>query len=93
LEQAFQRLERISGVKAPRRQIPYAVAYAAGVVSTGMSMLTGRQPLAPLDGVRMSRKRMWVSGEKARRELGFEPGPVDAAFRRAVDWFRENGYC
>ena len=30
LEQIFQQLEKISGVKAPRWRIPYAVAYAAG---------------------------------------------------------------
>jgi dihydroflavonol-4-reductase len=41
----------------------------------------------------MSRKRMWVSQDKAVRELGFAPGAVDGALRRAVEWFRANGYC
>ena len=49
--------------------------------------------MAPLDAVRMAKKKMFVSHEKARRELGFAPGPVDAALRRAVEWFRANGYC
>jgi dihydroflavonol-4-reductase len=35
---------------------------------------------------------MWVTHEKAERELGFRPGPVDAALGRAVEWFRANGY-
>jgi dihydroflavonol-4-reductase len=35
----------------------------------------------------MARKKMWVSHEKARRELGFEPAGVDAALKRAIDWF------
>ena len=30
---------------------------------------------------------------KAQRELGWNPGPVDGALRRAVDWFRANGYA
>jgi dihydroflavonol-4-reductase len=92
LEQIFQRLEKLSGVPAPRRRIPYAVAYLAGVVTTGWANLSGREPRAPLDAVRMARKKMWVSHEKASRELGFQPGSVDGALRRAVEWFRENGY-
>jgi dihydroflavonol-4-reductase len=41
----------------------------------------------------MAKKKMWVSHEKARRELGFSPAPVDGALGRAVEWFRANGYC
>jgi dihydroflavonol-4-reductase len=92
LEQIFEHLERISGIKAPRWRIPYVVAYAAGVASTGWANVTGREPRAPLDAVKMARKRMFVSPEKAKRELGFSPGPVDGALKRAVDWFRANGY-
>jgi dihydroflavonol-4-reductase len=93
LQQIFQRLEKISGVKAPVWRIPWVVAYAAGLASTGMAKLTGREPRAPLDAVRMAKKKMFVTNEKAVRELGFCPGPADAALRRAVDWFRGNGYC
>jgi len=93
LREIFQRLAVISGLAAPGLRIPYAAAYAAGVVSTALAHLTGKEPLAPLDGVRMARKKMFVSYEKARRELGYEPGPVDSALERAVRWFRDNGYC
>jgi dihydroflavonol-4-reductase len=93
LEQIFGRLEKISGVKAPARRIPYAVALAAGVASTGWASVTGREPRAPLDAVRMAKKKMWVTHAKATRELGYEPGSVDEALRRAVEWFRQNGYC
>jgi hypothetical protein len=41
----------------------------------------------------MARKKMWVSIEKARRELGFAPSPVDGALLRAARWFEANGYC
>jgi dihydroflavonol-4-reductase len=79
--------------KAPQVQIPYAVAYAAGVASTAWAGVTGKEPRAPLDAVRMSRKKMWVRHDKAARELGYSPGPATEALRRAVKWFRENGYC
>jgi dihydroflavonol-4-reductase len=93
LAEILQKLARLTGKEAPRVKLPYAVAYAAGVVSTGWARVTGHPPRAPLDAVRMAKKKMFVSTEKARRELGFAPGPVDAALGRAVEWFQANGYC
>ncbi|MCP5116901.1 MAG: NAD-dependent epimerase/dehydratase family protein [bacterium] len=93
LRDIFGRLERVSGARAPTVRIPYAVAYAAGVVRPAWARVAGGVPRAPLDGVRMAKKKMWVSGGKAERELGFRPSGVDGALRRAVDWFRANGYC
>ena len=92
LQQILERLAAISGRKAPRVRIPYAVAYLAGIASTAWANLTGQEPRAPLDAVKMARKKMFVSAEKAKRELGWNPKPVDGAFERAVDWFRSNGY-
>jgi len=92
LEEILGRLARLSGGTAPRWRIPYAVAFAAGVASTGWANLTGKEPRAPLDAVKMARKKMFVSADKAKRELGFNPGPVDGALKRAVEWFRANGY-
>ena len=93
LAQILEKLAAIAGRPAPKVQLPYAVAYAAGVVTTGWAMVTGKPPRAPLDAVRMARKKMFVSHAKAARELGFAPGPADGALRRAVEWFRANGYC
>jgi len=93
LAEILQKLARLTGKQAPRVKLPYAVAYAAGVVTTGWACVTGRPPRAPLDAVRMAKKKMFVSTDKARRELGFAPGPVDAALGRAVEWFQANGYC
>lgn len=93
LAQILERLARLTGRKAPSIRLPYAVAYAAGVVTTALANITGRPPRAPLDAVRMARKKMWVSIEKARRELGFAPSPVDGALLRAVQWFEAHGYC
>ncbi|MGD0301906.1 MAG: hopanoid-associated sugar epimerase [Bryobacteraceae bacterium] len=92
LEQILERLARISDGKVPRWRIPYPVAYAAGLASTGWANLTGQDPRAPLDAVKMAKVKMFVSSEKAKRELGFNPGLVDGALKRAVDWFRANGY-
>jgi dihydroflavonol-4-reductase len=93
LQGIFCALEKITGRPAPKMRIPYGVALAAGAVSTGWAKVTGREPRAPLDGVRMARKKMWVSHEKAARELDYTPTPVRQALGRAVEWFQGNGYC
>jgi dihydroflavonol-4-reductase len=93
LAQILAELAAIAGRPAPTVQLPYAVAYAAGVVTTTWARVTGKPPRAPLDAVRMARKKMFVSHAKAARELGFRPGPAEGALRRAVEWFRANGYC
>jgi dihydroflavonol-4-reductase len=41
----------------------------------------------------MGRKKMFVSSVKAQRELTFRVVPVEDALRRAVQWFRANGYA
>jgi len=87
LAEILRRLARLSGRKAPSIRLPYGVAYAAGVASTAWANLTGVEPRVPLDAVRMARKKMWVSHEKAKRELGFEPAGVEGALSRAIDWF------
>jgi dihydroflavonol-4-reductase len=93
LRQIFEKLAAVTGRKAPRMRIPYAVAYAAGVASTSWAAVTGKEPRAPLDGVRMARKKMWVRHDKAARELGYRARPAVDALRAAADWFQANGYC
>ena len=93
LEQILQRIAKLADKPAPKVKLPYAVAYVAGVVSTGFATVTGKEPRAPLEGVRMARKKMFVSQAKATRELGFQPGSVDTALQRAIEWFKETGRC
>ena len=89
LAEIFRKLAKITGRQAPTIRLPYAVAWCAGACSTAWAEVTGRPPRVPLNGVRMARKKMWVTDEKARRELGWKPGPAEAALARAVDWFQK----
>lgn len=93
LEQIFQELSRQSGIPAPGVRIPYAVAWTAAAVGGLISRWTGKPPRAPMEGVRMARKKMWVRHDKAARELGYAPAPAAEAFAHAVAWFREKGYA
>jgi dihydroflavonol-4-reductase len=86
LGQILQELARITGRKAPTFKLPYFVAYSAGFANTAWAGLTGTPPRVPLEGVRMARKKMWVSHDKAARELGYSPTPARCALADAVAW-------
>jgi dihydroflavonol-4-reductase len=92
LKQVLNILAKITGRPAPKRKIPHAVALLAAYADTAISRLRGREPQIPVEGVKIARHMMFVDSSKAQRELGFAPGPVEAALERAVHWYQENGY-
>jgi dihydroflavonol-4-reductase len=93
LKQILDKLGAITSLPSPKIKLPYAVALATGVVDTlVVGKLLRREPRVTIDAVRMGRKKMFVTCAKAERELGWSPQPVNAALRRAVEWFRANGY-
>ena len=92
LKQILERLAAITGRPAPRLRLPHAVALAAGYADEWFSRLTGREPQIPVEGVKMSRHRMFVASGKAERELGYRPGSIEAALERAVGWYEDHWY-
>ncbi len=92
LAHIFQLLAEITGRPAPKVRLPYLPILAAAWVNEALSMVTGREPLIPLAGVRMAAKKMFFDSSRAERELGLETRPATEALRRAVDWFIRNGY-
>ena len=93
LKQVLHSLADVTGLPAPRFETPYALAYAFGAAETALGLLTGREPLAPLDAVRMARHYMWFSSGKAEAELGYRARPAREALKDAAGWFAANGYA
>jgi len=94
LKQILDKLAAITGLPSPKVKVPYVMALATGVVDEVVTgRILGREPRATIDAVRMGRKKMFVTSGKAERELGWKLLAVDDALRRAVEWFRNNGYA
>ena len=90
----FKLLEEITGIRAPRIRLPLWLALAAGYVDEVVEgRLMRRTPSIPLEGLKVSRKPMYVSCEKAVKELGLPQSPVSGALENAVKWFRDHGYA
>jgi dihydroflavonol-4-reductase len=93
MKEAFGVLEQITGVPAPKFQVPYWVALMAAYLDEALARVTGKPPKAPLAGVRMARYKMFFNPAKAIRELGLPQTPPRQALADAVEWFRKNGYA
>jgi dihydroflavonol-4-reductase len=92
LKEMLDILAQVTGLPAPRLKIPHAIALGYAYTENIFSRMLGREPQIPVEGVKIARHNMFVDVSKAQRELGYAPGPVAAAFERAVRWYEENGY-
>jgi len=93
LTEVFQMLASITGIRAPGLRVPHALIFLVALVNEGVARVTGHPPRVPITGVRMARKPMYFSAEKAVRELGLPQTPVEQALRAAVDWFTARRYA
>jgi dihydroflavonol-4-reductase len=91
LQQILECIAQRVGRGPPRFRLPYAAVLPMAYVAEAVARVTGRTGRITLEGVRMSRKRMFFSSAKAMRELGYRWRPPAQAFDDALCWFRERG--
>ncbi len=91
LRQILAEIARLVGRSPPRVRLPYAAVLPIAYVAEALARVSGRTGRITLEGVRMSRKHMFFSSAKARRELGYTWRPPVQAFADAVQWFRQRG--
>jgi dihydroflavonol-4-reductase len=96
LQAILTEVANMVGRTPPKVRIPYALAYAVAAIAEMLATMgLSDDPLATKDGVRMSKKLMYFSSEKAHRELGYQTRPALQALADAVRWFSdiERGGC
>ena len=50
--------------------------------------LDNYDPMLTVDGLSMSRKKMFFSSEKAKKQLGYRPRDIKSAIKDSVDWIK-----
>ena len=85
----------ITGGRGPLLRLPHDLIVPFAYAAEAWARLRGREdePLLTVDGLRMARKTMYFSSDKARAALGYQPRPARQGLRDAIAWFRDNGYC
>jgi dihydroflavonol-4-reductase len=93
LKQLLDKLAALTGLPSPTTKVPHAVAYGFACFDEFFTgRLRGKEPRATREAVKMGRKKMFASSDKAVRELGYKTIPVESALKRAIEWFKGHGY-
>jgi dihydroflavonol-4-reductase len=91
LRTILEQISQLVGRKPPRIRLPYAAVLPIAYAAEAFAKVSGRSGRVTIEGVRMSRKRMFFSSAKAAAELGYRWRPPLEAFEDAVRWYRERG--
>jgi len=92
-QEFYQALQRATGRKPPRWNIPLGVAFAAGYGEFLLAELFGRPPsLLTHEVVRIYRRSWTYDSDRAARELGYSITPLEEGLRRLVAWLKSAGH-
>ena len=92
LSDLLRRLEEVSGLRMPKRKVPYWVAHGFALLNeTWSNTVSGQPPRAPLTGVKLARSPMIFDNRKARVELGLSFRPLERSLKDALVWMGEQG--
>jgi dihydroflavonol-4-reductase len=93
LKQILDVLSEVSGHPPARMHIPFSVAFAWAYLDIILARIFPQHiPNATPEKVRISRRGEGFNSSKAIKELGFSQTPAREALRKAVMWYRDNGY-
>lgn len=91
----FRILEQISGVPAPRFNVPFPMLYALAAASEFWARVSRKPALVSLASVRLmksERDRTHFNNDKSKRELGVAFRPVEATLGDTISWYGANGW-
>ncbi|MDT9340932.1 NAD-dependent epimerase/dehydratase family protein [Trichodesmium erythraeum 21-75] len=87
LKELLDLLQEVTGLPAPRQTIPIWLPLTIAWVDEKILAPLGKQPSIPLDGVRMSQKKMYYDASKAIKKLGLPQSSIRVALENAINWF------
>ena len=85
--QLLAKLAKITGLPAPKSTIPYWIPYSVAWLEESIFARLGKQPTLAIDGVKMSKQKMFYDPSKAVRELKLPQSDINLALTEAVNWF------
>ena len=79
-------------INPPKIKLPHNFILPIAWIMECNAKFTRNEPLATVDGVRMSKKMMYFSSKKAKTKLGYRPRPATEGLKDAVEWFNREEY-
>ena len=92
VEEYLKLIADTAGVAPPKVKVPYRLALAFAYFSELRAAISKAPPVVTAGEVRIAKMREWYDCSKAVNELGLPQTPIDVTVRKAITWFRANGY-
>jgi dihydroflavonol-4-reductase len=89
LREVLIEIANIAGHAPPKLRLPHAVVMPIAYLAEAWARVSGMPPIATVEEIRMSKKRMFFSSAKAQLKLGYAPRAARVALEDAVRWFRQ----
>ncbi|MBX3639522.1 MAG: NAD-dependent epimerase/dehydratase family protein [Nitrosomonas sp.] len=93
LLEVLETLDGIIGQHKKRINLPTNLMLPVAWCMEKVATVTHKEPRATLDSIRMAKKMMFFTSEKAMKTLGYTFRPARYALEDAVTWYQNNGYC
>lgn len=82
-------LEKVTGKKKPKIALPYWLMSTAGFFAEFYYKATGKEAVITRDSAKILKSDLRASSEKAKRELGYDPRPLEQTFKDHFEWLIE----
>lgn len=94
MKMLLTKIASITGKPAPKIRLPHNLVLPIAYVVEWWANITRskNEPMATVSGVKLSKKKMYFSVDKAKNDLGYKPKDVMIALNDAIDWYKENNY-
>jgi dihydroflavonol-4-reductase len=79
-------------MKPPTIKLPHNLVLPIAWFMERIADITHKEPRATVDSVKMSKKKMFFSSEKAKQKLGYQSRPGTEGLKDAINWFNEENY-
>jgi len=76
----------------PTIKLPHNLVLPIAWFMERIAGITGKEPRATVDSVRMSKKMMFFSSDKAKEKLAYQSRPGVEGLKDAIDWFNKENY-
>ena len=93
LREILSTVAELTGHSGPKVRLPHRALLPVAHAAEAWARLSDRAPTITVDGVKLSRHKMYFTSHRAEAELGYRARPAREALSDAIQWFRANGYC
>ncbi|QHI95424.1 NAD-dependent epimerase/dehydratase family protein [Aristophania vespae] len=85
----FALISREADIAPPKIKLNQSLLYPVALISEGLARAFKIEPRVTREMLAMSRKLMFFSSDKAKKDLNYTPRPAEEAVADAVAWFKK----